>query len=279
MTTDLVAAALRLADPDRYYASLIIHDATARSAIQSLYAFNAEVASVAERVKNPAAGEVRLQWWADALVGNGHGEVRQNPLAAALLDTVTAYRLPVKPLVDLIHARRFDLYADPMPDVSTFEGYAGETASILFQLAAMILKSGVPVESGDAAGHLGVAQAYFGHLAAFGSNASRGRIVLPWTVLTAAGVTEGEVFSGTISEGLLEGLAVIRDLAREHLDKATLAISVLPRPLRPAFAMIALLHSRARALERSAERPFAPQTELADWRKLAALWWWALRNG
>src|SRR5690606_40306165 len=133
-------------------------------------------------------------------------------------------------------ARRFDLYDDPMPDVLSFEGYAGETASVLYQLAAMVLNDGRELESGDAAGHLGVAHALVGHLRAFGLNASRGRLFLPLSVFAANGVTEGEIFSGTVSEGLLAAHHQLTELAREHLDKADAAIGRLPRPLRSAFA-------------------------------------------
>jgi phytoene synthase len=135
---------LRDGDRDRYLASLVL-PYERREAITALYAFSAEIASVRERARTPAAGEIRLQWWSDALTGAGHGSVRANPLADALLDVVAEYGLPVPALTRLIAARRFDLYDDPMPDVATFEGYAGETASALYQLAAMILNGGKPV--------------------------------------------------------------------------------------------------------------------------------------
>jgi phytoene synthase len=177
----------------------------------------------------------------------------------------------------MIAARRFDLYDDPMPDLSTFEGYAGETTSALYQLAAMVLNDGRPVEAGDAAGHLGVAHALIGHLRAFGYNANKGRIFLPWSVLAANGVTEGEVFGGQTSEGLAEALSQLSEMAAEHLSKATAAIDALPRALRPAFAPVALLRAQHRAL--GFETPFQPTPDLADWRKIAALVVWRLRNG
>lgn len=271
------AAFLKGSDPDRYFASLLLAD-PARQAVQALYAFSADVASVRDRAREPAAGEIRLQWWADALTGEGHGAVRQNPLAGALLDAIEAYRLPIAPLQRLVAARRFDLYDDPMPDLPTFEGYAGETASVLYQLAAMILNGGTQIETGDAAGHLGVAHALVGHLRAFGFNAARGRIFLPWSVLAANGVREGEVFAGTVSEGLLAAHAQLLELAGEYLAKAGEAITALPRQLRPAFAPAALLRAYLKALQAQAETPFAPPREIADWRKIATLSWWAWRQ-
>ncbi len=272
------AAFLRDNDRDRYYATLVL-PARHRAAVQALNAFSADVAAVRDRAREPAPGEIRLQWWTDALRGAGHGNVRQNPIADALLAAIEAYGLPTGPLIRLIAARRFDLYDDPMPDVPTFEGYAGETASVLYQLAAMILNEGREVETGDAAGHLGVAHALVGHLRAFGFNASRGRLFLPLSIFTASGVREAEIFSGTVSEGLLSAHAQLIDLAGDHLHKASTAIAGLPRNLRPAFAMIALLSSQLKQIEAQSEAPFAPPREPADWRKIAALVLWGLRNG
>jgi phytoene synthase len=269
------ATHLRSNDRDRYFATLVLPPKE-RQAVTALYAFSADIASIRDRAREPAAGEIRLKWWDDALTGEGHGAVRQNPLADALLDTVAEYGLPVPALSRMIAARRFDLYDDPMPDMATFEGYAGETASALYQLAAMILNGGRPVETGDAAGHLGVAHALIGHLRAFGYNASKGRIFLPLSVLAANGVMEGEVLTGQMSEGLAEALGQLSEIAGGHLDKAQSAIDELPRNLRAPFAPLALLRAQHKSI--TAETPFQPQPDIPDWRKIAALTLWRVRH-
>jgi phytoene synthase len=268
--------ALRTGDRNRYLSTLVL-PAEARSAISALYAFNADIAAIRERVSGPQPGEIRLQWWNDALTGRDHGAVRQNPLAEALLITIERYGLPVGTLQRLIGARRFDLYDDPMPDLETFEGYAGETASTLLQLAAMTLNGGSPVEQGDAAGHLGVAQAMIGHLRAFGYVSAQGRIMLPWSILEANGVRESEIFAGQESEGLHAALSQLAELAQGHLDKARAAIAGLPPALRPAFAVIAILEAQLIVWKRN-PAIFAAPPDDGDWRKIARLTWWALRN-
>lgn len=268
--------ALRTTDRDRFLASLVL-SGPKRDGIVALYAFNAEIAATRDRVSDPAPGEIRLQWWNDALTGQEHGAIRQNPLADALLDTIATYNIPVGTLQRLLGARRFDLYDDPMPDLPTFEGYAGETTSTLYQLAAMILNNGEVVEAGDAAGHLGVAHAMIGHLRAFGPVSAQGRIMLPWSIFVANGVREGEIFAGTASEGLHEALGQMSDLAREHLDLAEAAIATLPAKLRPAFAQIAVLKTQMALLARRTE-PFSLAPDDPDWRKLARLGWWVFRN-
>ena len=270
------AEALRAADRDRFLSTLVL-SGSHRDGVVALYAFNADVASIRDRVSDPAPGEIRLQWWNDALEGHGHGAVRQNPVADALLDTIAAYNIPIGTLQRLLGARRFDLYDDPMPDVATFEGYAGETTSTLYQLAAMILNNGELIEAGDAAGHLGVAHALIGHLRAFGYTAAQGRIMLPWSIFAANGVREAELFSGTDSEGLHEALGQITDIAREHLAKAEIGIAALPVALRPAFAQFAVLKAQL-ALLAGRRTAFEPARDDADWRKLTRLAWWTFRN-
>jgi phytoene synthase len=265
---------LKANDPDRYFATLLLtHPAS--DAVQALYAFSADVASVRDRAREPAPGEIRLQWWVDAVSGKEHGAVRQNPLADALLDAIAAFRMPTAPLQRLIAARRFDLYDDLMPDLPSFEGYAGETVSVLYQLAAMILNGEEEVEAGDAAGHLGVAHALIGHLRAFGFNATRGQLFLPWSIFAANGVDEREIFSGTVSEGLLAAHAQLIEIAEDHLGKAEGAIAALPARLRPAFAPVALLRSYLRLVKAQSEAPFEPPRQIADWRKIIILAWWA----
>jgi phytoene synthase len=274
---EYAAQTLRDTDRDRYLATLVL-PADARPAITALYAFNADVAGIRDRVSGPQPGEIRLQWWNDALTGEGHGSVRSNPVADALLEAIERYSLPTGTLQRLIGARRFDLYDDPMPDIETFEGYAGETASTLLQLAAMILHGGQPVEQGDAAGHLGVAQSMIGHLRGLGYVSSQGRIMLPWSILEANGVRESELFSGQESEGLHAALGQIAELADDHLRKARDAIAAVPARLRPAFAIFAILEKQLHDWKRCAGNPFSPPRDDPDWRKIARLAWWSLRQ-
>lgn len=276
-TTALIENFLKTHDRDRYLASLVLPQ-TYRAAIQSLYAFNADIAAIPSRVSEPAPGEIRLQWWHDALEGAGHGEVSQNPLAAALIDTIKQFQLPTGPLLRMIAARRFDLYQDPMPNLQTFEGYAGETCSVLYQYAAMILADGAEPESGDAAGHLGVAHTLIGHMRAFGFNAARGRIYLPLSVFTAHGVTDQQILTGTPSPGIAHAISQLHETAADHLQKTELAIRQSPKSQRAAFAHLCLLRRQLKYLNRM-DNPFAVPYNYPDWRKIIALIWWSASSG
>lgn len=272
-----VASFLREADRDRYFATLLLAP-DHREAVQALYAYSADVASIRDRAREAAAGEIRVQWWVDAIKGEGHGNVRGNPITAALLDTIARYRLPTAPLARLADARRFDLYHDAMPDLVSFEGYAGETTSALYQLAALIVDPAEAAGAADAAGHFGVAQALSGHLRALGFNAARGRLFLPLSVFTANGATLEDILSGRATDGLVAARSQLIELTQEHAAKARDAVKRLPRSLRPIFAAIALLPAEAARLHAMRDAPFSAPRELADWRKLAAMAWSSWRG-
>ena len=189
------AALVREQDQDRYIAGLYAPE-DRRAALFALYAFSLEIARVRALVSEPLPGEVRLQWWRDVLEGEPAGESQAHPVAAALLDTVKRYRLPIAPLTALIDARIFDIYDDPMPSLRDLEGYAGETASALFRLASIILAGGRDPGGATACGHAGVAYALTGLMRAFPWHAAEGQVYLPADILTRNGVTRDDIVRG-----------------------------------------------------------------------------------
>ena len=56
----------RIHDPDRALSALFAPE-PARGALLALLAFNAEIERVPRMVREPILGQIRLQWWRDAL--------------------------------------------------------------------------------------------------------------------------------------------------------------------------------------------------------------------
>jgi 15-cis-phytoene synthase len=260
---------VRAADKDRFLAGLFA-PAQRRGALFALYAFNVEVARVRELVHNPLAGEIRLQWWRDALERPGAGDARANPVAAAFLDTIVRFRLPVRSALDLIEARSFDLYNDPMPTMAALEAYADKTSTVLFALAAQIL-DGRAVDIAGPVRHGGIAFALTGLLRAFPLHASRGQMYLPLEVAKRHGVKPKDVFAGRGDAALEAALAELRGIARGHYEEYDRAAAELPRSLAPVFLPLALVPLYLNRLERSRRRPFR-LIAVPQWRRQWALW-------
>lgn len=268
---------VREGDPDRFLATLFA-PADKRPHILALYAFSLEVARVRDAVREALAGELRLQWWRDALQGEAPGDVKGNPVAAALDETIVRFRLPRQALVDLIDARLFDLYDDPMPSLTDLEGYCGETASALIRLASLILSPDDPGPA-DAAGHAGVAYATTGLLRSFPWHARRGQVYMPTSVLKPHGVDRADIVGGCPSVGLLAALRDMRGVARAHLERARALNGVIPVQAKAAFLPVALAPAYLDAMERRDYDPFTTVVDIPQWRKHWILWRAARRGG
>ena len=135
------AERVREADKDRFLATLFA-PASYRDPLFALYAFDAELSQVRDRITSPLPGEVRLQWWRDVLTGTEQGNASANPVAAALLHTVRRFALPVPAMLDLIDTHTFDLYDEPMATLAELESYAVGSLATMIRLAVQVLDGG-----------------------------------------------------------------------------------------------------------------------------------------
>ncbi len=239
---------LRESDRDRYAAILYLPEKT-RSAAAAFYAFAAEIAAIPDRVKEPMAGEIRLQWWREAILGTR--EAGNNPVAVALLATMQRHDLPRQPLEDLIDARVFDLYHDPMPDRTALEAYCGQSGSVLLQLVALAGGAERDTILADACGHAGVTIRMSEIVRRMPLDRSRGKCPLPETMLSATGLSVDDWLR--LEPDTRHGNAVnaFIALALEHRAKAVAAISGLRKEILPVFLPLASAGVWLRAAERA----------------------------
>lgn len=262
---DICLATLRDTDRDRYLACLLAPEEK-RPALAALYAFNAELARVRDLVHEPLPGEVRMQYWRDLLEGQSHGSSEANPLASELLTAIEEYRLPRQTLIDMIDARIFDLYDDPMESRSNLEGYAGETASALIQLASLVLSADEAKRSADAAGHAGVAQAIAGLLLLMPLNRHRGQVYLPLEILSATGLDRDSFLAGEDKPRISAAVEAFAGLGREHLAKAR-AAGAIPRVVFPAFLPVTLAEPVLQKAQKLGAGIFDRSLVLQQWRR------------
>jgi phytoene synthase len=261
---------VRAGDKDRFLAALFAPQKY-RRALYALYAFNLEVTRTRELAREPMPGEIRLQWWRDALGGAGRGEVDAHPVAASLRDVVVRYRLPPRMLVDLIDARSFDLYDETMASMSYLERYAVQTSSALLELAARILGDGRDLGTSDLTRHAGIAYAITGLLRALPIHAARGQLYLPADLMQRHGAQSIDVLAGRATTELRAVLAELRLVARHHLGAARGLLNDMAPQVAPALLPVALVRPALDRMERRSYQPFSP-SELPQWRRQWALW-------
>lgn len=261
-------------DFDRYAATLFMPPQQ-RRALLALYAFNVEIVRVREQIRQPMAGEIRLQWWADMLVGAGHGYVEGSPVAAELMRAVETFALPREPLSTLIEAHRFDLFNDPMPDLGALDVYVLETTSALFGLGARIAVA-APDLIAEAMRHAGLAYGYQRVLTMLPFDASRRQLYLPLSLLAAHGSSADEVFAGRPTAALRAAIRELAEKALLHLQEMRTALKALPPQARQVFLPAALAERRLRPMTAPDFNPFVPAPDT----RLRVLWtlWRASRS-
>jgi phytoene synthase len=256
---------LRARDRDLWLACLFAPQ-QARRHIHALYAFAREAADVAGKVTQPLLGEMRLQWWIDALEGDaapGEG-ARANPVADALIDTIELFALPRDEFIVLAEAHVFDLYDDRMPSWSALEDYCRATASAPMRWAARILGANLQAPSARAIDEAGVALGLT-RIARAIAETSGQRKFLPDEGFAMEGDTASE------RTALRSAIRETSKLAQSHYDAARrLALDL--GPARAALLPASVTPLYLERLTRSDYHPDRPAGEPSPLRRQWRIW-------
>lgn len=232
-----LSASVRAADPDRYFATLFAPPQQ-RPHLLALYAFQAEVARVAETVREPMLGAIRLEWWRETAEGAARGHPRNHDVARALAELLAQRPVTLADLEALVAARAFDSAADTHASFAELESYVDATSGAVMRIAAKIL-GGNP----DHVREAGLAYGLTGLLRALPFHNTRHKLYVPLDLLSALHVTPQEFFHLPRNDEKLA--AAMRQLAlraRDHFlaarkgpkPGAALA-AILPAALVPVY--------------------------------------------
>jgi phytoene synthase len=260
------AALVRESDRERYLATLFA-PAESRSALFSLYAFDIEISRIRDLARESMPGEIRLQWWREVLEGGRVGEAAANPVSAALLPTLSRYRLPAEKLTGLLEAHRFDVYDESMPTLAALHSYASDTAGAIFDCATRILGAASEENAIEAAQVQTIANV----IVLLPRHAARRQLFVPLDLLRQYGSGPDEIFALQASSGLRAVLAELRLRARRHLTRIAELSTNIPEKIWPAFLSLAPLRPWLNAMENAAYQPFRPP-ERPPWRQQWRIW-------
>ena len=241
------------------YLHALLLPAVLRDAFLVLRAFHHEMNAITRRIREPALGEIRLQWWADGLRGARAAEMASHPIGSALTLFLNGREHAREPLARKAEAHAGDLYADPPEDRTAFESHAGATHSVLWQLLAMEAdERGAP----DAAGHLGVAEGVANAALFLPNDSARGVVRIPADLLAAHGTTP-EAWPARPQPDALRAFAAY---GLDHVARAREARAPVASRFRGRLAVIErTLAKVARAPEAAIEGRVAPGPLVTQW--------------
>lgn len=240
-------------EPDRYLAATLASRQIA-PALAAIAAFAAELGRIAATVSEPTLGDIRLQWWRDALaVGRAEGGAARSghPVADAVVASVERHRLPGHLLDAMIDAREFDLSGGLLPDDAGLAAYLEATEGHAFRLA--LLAVGAPAASVDGiARPAGLAYGLARGLGRLPMLLHNGGLPLPAERLRAEGLDPDglarQPHSAEVTAAVTRVVADLTALARTALAEARERSADLSRPMRAAMLPLAMVEPYFRSL-------------------------------
>ncbi len=245
---------VRRHDPDRFATAMLAPPAR-REGLFSLYAFNLEIAKTREAVSEPMLGEIRLQWWREAIEGIYEGTPRRHEVVQPLAKLVAERGLTRQWFDDLIDARAADLADDAPESVETLADYAEGTSSNLIWLALETI--GAQSESAiEAARHVGVAWALTGLIRAMPFHLTRRRVYMPEELFARHGIERRNLMELRPEPAIAAAVQDIAVVAQQHLEKARVLRGDIPKKALPALLPAPIADMHLRRLARVGYDPF-----------------------
>lgn len=253
------ADSVRANDPDRYLLAML-SPAAMREPLFALYAFNVEIARTREAVSEPPLGEIRLQWWRDAIAALYAGERLRHGVGDALARAIESHRLTRAHFDRLVDARSADLDDTPPDTVAELLRYAEETTVPLLALTLELAGDRSPAAL-DLARSIGVAWSLLGLIRSLPFHLRARRHYLPRALVARHGVRGLRDLkpSGNLNAAVAELAGEIRDrLDRARADRHAASERAVAVRLQTCLAEIYL-----RRLSDAGFDPFDPRVAAA----------------
>lgn len=270
-----VRAVAREGEPDRYAAALLA-PSPLQADLLTLAAFAAEIARVPIQVREPMMGEIRLQWWHDAVDAGAKGAASGHPVADALGDAIRRHALDRAPLHSAIEARLFDIGRGLHADEATLAAYFGATEGSIFALGLAVAGVAATPQSDPIAKAAGRAYGTARALSRLPVLLDKGGFPLPENRLTEFGVTAEAFAERPPTRETLRAVqavaaalrtSALRDLGEVRQDWRSLGDKALP-----VLLPLALTEPYFAAQHSNRDHMLARITELSPLGRLWRLW-------
>ena len=254
-------------EPDRYF-SATLAPKTLRYDLIVLAAFAAELARIPGQVREPLAGEIRLQWWRDALADDGGDAAAGHPVATAMRATMARFALPRDIVEAVIDAQADVLHGEQPADEAALKVRLAAGEGGLFRLAARICANGEADELSPIADAAGLAYGLSRALARIPVDGAA-EAPIPLSLIPAAGID----LAAHDDPALRSALGALAAMARRAHAEATAALAPISRRRRIAFLPLAMVKPNLGALETWWSRSGARAAEPLPIGRLLRLGW------
>ncbi|MFC3890552.1 phytoene/squalene synthase family protein [Lentzea rhizosphaerae] len=242
-----------------YYLATKLLSAEQRPAVHALYGFARWVDDIVDNVHSGLDQKVTAIDGIDARLNAALTTgTTDDPVLAALLDTVHRYDIPAVHFHDFMASMRMDLTVTDYPTYADLERYVHGSAAVIGLQVLPVLGTSAPREEAEpAAAALGIAFQLTNFIRDVGEDLDRGRVYLPADELAAFGVDRERLLHARASGRADDRVrAALRDQVRRARDVYTRAwpgIAMLAPRSRPCVMTAYRLYGRILNLVENAD--------------------------
>ena len=220
-----------------YYLATLLLPPAKRPFVHALYGFARYADEIVDDLASTLSPQEKadvLRTWSSGVLADLSAGKSNDAVGAALVDTVTRFKIPHQHFVDFLHSMEMDL------TVSTYANYEA-LSEYVYGSAAVIGLEMVPIlgalsdDAYESAKKLGIAFQLANFIRDVGEDLDRGRIYLPLDELAAHGVTEEMLYARVLTPEIIAALKFQIARVRQLQAEAAPGIDLLHATSRPCI--------------------------------------------
>lgn len=220
-----------------YYLATLLLPPAKRPFVHALYGFARYADEIVDDLASTLSPQEKadvLRTWSSGVLSDLSAGKSNDAVGAALVDTVTRFKIPHQHFVDFLHSMEMDL------TVSTYANYEA-LSEYVYGSAAVIGLEMVPIlgalsdDAYESAKKLGIAFQLANFIRDVGEDLDRGRIYLPLDELAAHGVTEEMLYKRVLTPEIIQALKFQIARVRQLQAEAAPGIDLLHATSRPCI--------------------------------------------
>ena len=257
-----------------YYLATLLLPPAKRPHVHALYGF----ARYADEIVDDLASNLTLdekalllKKWSDQVLSDIKSGSSNDPIAAAVVDTTSRFKIPIAHFEAFLHSMNMDLSVRQYQTYEDLHEYVyGSAAVIGLQMVSVLgtISPDAVTSANEAAEKLGIAFQLANFIRDVGEDLDRGRVYLPMTELQAHGVNrqmlEERVITPQIKSALKEQIQRVRRLQNE----STAGIKLLTPGARECIQAASQLYCGiVDEVEKIDYQIFTKRAKTSNWRR------------
>ena len=257
-----------------YYLATLLLPPAKRPHVHALYGF----ARYADEIVDDLASNLTLdekalllKKWSDQVLSDIKSGSSNDPIAAAVVDTTSRFKIPIAHFEAFLHSMNMDLTVRQYQTYEDLNEYVyGSAAVIGLQMVSVLgtISPDAVTSANEAAEKLGIAFQLANFIRDVGEDLDRGRVYLPMTELEAHGANrqmlEERVITPQIKSALKEQIQRVRRLQNE----STAGIKLLTPGARECIQAASQLYCGiVDEVEKIDYQIFTKRAKTSNWRR------------